>query len=91
MAYLNCQPLFPIIHHFPFFLLLTHAMYDGHDLGGVDCLLKDNGSLSCTICFCRKPDLTIAVTPFFSSWGILGIGRAAFSSELSPNEKTPNQ
>ena len=54
-------------------------------------LLKDHGSMSCTFCLCRTPDMTITITPFSSSWVVLGIGRAAFFSQLSANSETPDQ
>ena len=44
---------------------VTLAMYNGLDLGPVDCLLKDRGSMSCTPCLCRTCDME--VSPIFVS------------------------
>ena len=43
--------------------------------------------MSCTFCLCRTPDMAIAITPFSSIWAVLGIGRAAFFSQLSANSE----
>ena len=91
VAYLNCQPFLSVFNHFPYRLPLTLVMYNGQHLGRVDCLLKDRGSMSCTFCLCQTYDMTFTITPFSSSWAVLGIGRVAFFSQLSANSETPHQ
>ena len=54
----------------------------------MDCLLKDRGSMSCTFCFRQTPDMTITITPFSSSWAVLGNGRA-FALPTHPPASAP--
>ena len=74
---MNCQPFLPIFNHFPYFFPLFFAMYNGQDVGRVDCLLKDHGSMFCTFCLCQTPDMTITIPVFFFELGGIGYGEGS--------------